>query len=264
MTVAPAGFGGVPALLLGGQRCGRLGAQGRSRMQCSGPPHSGSCAAPRSNTGAAHNRLPRPDGAAVNRLAGNRRGTAGRHARTRRLRRRLAGNRARLRLLQPCHHVGPRWNYRTCGRLACQGWPRRLCSNRQARCWSPRSGGSCRNPRSRSCRRRWCRTRRRWRQRLTRSRKNLARARSGGWRRHRPCRNRCRAQRRMQRCRAARCKRRTDRGWLRPGRFFRAAAARGIRGSLVHWFCERFHYGHGRGFRGLLGDGPRGCGTAFL
>ena len=71
MAVAAARLGLMTALLLGGQRRGRLGAQWRCRVQRPGPPEAaGGCAAARrTDSRPAHNRLARTNRTAIDRLA---------------------------------------------------------------------------------------------------------------------------------------------------------------------------------------------------
>jgi hypothetical protein len=116
MAVAPPRFGLMAALLFGGRnRRGRFHAQGRSRMQCSGAAKSSGRLAAGTHAGPAHHGLSGTNGAAINRLAGNGRGAARRHAGTRRARLGLAGSRPGL--LQLGDHVWTRRNHGTSGWL---------------------------------------------------------------------------------------------------------------------------------------------------
>jgi len=191
MTIS-SGLGGMTALLFDGQRSSGFGPQWRRRRVLRSGASQARSRTAWAHAGAAHDGLSRTNGAAINRLAGNWRGTASRHAGPRCLRLRLAGSGTRLRLLQPRHHVRTRRNHGTRDRLARQCWPG-LSSQRQSGRWHAGRGrrrGSC----SQRCRR-WRRSRG---QRLARARKNLAGARSRGRRRGGPGRNGSGSQRRMQ------------------------------------------------------------------
>ena len=201
MPVASTGLGLMPALLFGGgQRSSRLHAQRRSGMQRSGAAKSWGCAASSASPWAGNSRpshygLAWTNWAAINGLAGHRRGTARGHAGARRLRLGLTWRRTCL--LQTRHHVGTRRNYRTCRRLSSQIRTRWSCSQRHGRRWSRRFNGgrrrrsrrgwNGRRSRGRMSRRRCSQMRSSWRQRLARSRKYLTWPRRCRYRTRRHC-----------------------------------------------------------------------------
>jgi hypothetical protein len=219
MPVAADRLALMPALLFGWDRSGGLGAQRRRGMQRARPPkaswrYSGSWSAG-AHSGPAHNRLAGANRTAVDGLARNERGTAGRQSGPWRLR--LYLTRSRTRLLQPGHHVGTRRNYGTRRglprQIVARLWPQR-CSRRRHRRRSRHrrrrrfgrrgSAGWWSSPRhgsSRNCNRRRGRHGRRGRSRrygLSRSRQDL----TGTRRRNGTGRNRTSAQRGMQRSHA--------------------------------------------------------------
>ena len=207
----------------------------------------------RAHAGTAHDGLSRANGAAINRLSGNWRGTASRHAGARRLRLRLAGSGTRLRLLQPRDHVRTRRNHGAHYGLSGQGWPG-LSSQRQSGRW--RAG---RGRRRGSCSQRWRRRRSRG-QRLARARKNLAGARRRGRRRSRPGRNGGGSQRGMQR-RASSGRQRWPYGrGFRTRGFF----GDGVIGSVGQIGRGRFGNRSGCSFSRLFSNGRRGLDLFFL
>jgi len=209
MPIAATGFGLMTPLLLGGNGRGRLGAQGRRRMRRAWPA-KGTGTAWRSRSGrasahpgSAHYGLAGTNGAAINRLARDRRGAASGHARPGRLWLNLPGSRTRLLLLQTRHHVGARRYDWTSGRLSCEIWTR-LRTQRCARSGTGQRRGAFARGRGRtSYRLGWKRHRHRRhgrrgsgrRQGLPRTRQDLAGARRGNGTR----RNWTSAQRGMQR-----------------------------------------------------------------
>jgi hypothetical protein len=259
----------TPLLLGGGHRRGWFGAQRRRGVQGARPAKCSWAAArggrASADTGSAHHGLAGTNGAAVDRLAGDRRRTARWHAGARRLLLRLPGSRTGLLLLQARHHIGARRHNRTRGRLSgeirarlrAQGRSRsRRCQRRRGRRGGHRRRGywGCgrfaRSRRRRSAGHRLSRRgmrcgrhRRsvRWRrQGLPRSRQDLA----GARRRNRARGNGTGAQWRMQRRSAT-----AGRQW-RPQRR-RLAAKRFFRGTI------------GRAAGGGNGDllrGPGRCG----
>ena len=197
MPVAPARLGLVTPLLLGGDGRSRFGAQRRRGMQCAGPAEGAGAA--RSGRAATHPRsahygLAGTNGAAIDGLAGNGRGTARGHTRPGRLLH-LPWSRTSLLLLQARHHIGARRHDRARGRLSreirARLWPQRRARRRAGQ----RSGSFARGRRRSNAghRQGWKRHRRRRdgcrgtgrRQRLPRTRQNLARA----WRGNRTSRN---------------------------------------------------------------------------
>ncbi len=204
--------------------------------------------------GATHDGLSRTNGAAINRLAGNWRGTASRHPGARRWRLCLAGSGTRLRLLQTRHHVRTRRHHGTHYGLSSQGWTG-LSSQRQRGRWSAgrgRRGGSCSQ--------RWRRWQRSRGQRLTRARKNLAGARSRGRRRGRPGRNGSGSQRGMQRRASSGRQRRPYWRGLRTRGFFGDGVIRSV-GEIGR---GRFRNRSGCAFSRLFGNRRRGRGLFFL
>jgi len=137
--------------------------------------------------GSAHYGLAGTNGAAINRLARDRRGAASGHARPGRLWLNLPGSRTRLLLLQTRHHVGARRYDWTSGRLSCEIWTR-LRTQRCARSGTGQRRGAFARGRGRtSYRLGWKRHRHRRhgrrgsgrRQGLPRTRQDLAGARRG-------------------------------------------------------------------------------------
>jgi hypothetical protein len=228
MPIASARFGLMTPLLLGGDGRGRFGAQRRRGMQRAWPAEGAGAARSRraaTHARAAHHGLAGTNGAAIDGLSGNGRGTACGHTRPGSLLY-LPRSRTSLLLLQSRNHIGARRNYRTRGRLSGQvrAW---LWPQGRARRWAgQRSGRFARGSRrSSTCHRLgWKHHRRRrhgWRgagrrHRLSRPRQNLARA----WRGNRTSRNRTRAQRGMQRSGAASGQWRPQRGGFAAKRFF--------------------------------------------
>jgi hypothetical protein len=130
MTI-PSGRLGLmtPLLLGGGDGRSRFGAQGRRWMQRTRPAKRSWAAGATwttwtagraaTNTGTAHHRLAGTNGATINWLAGDRRGTASRHPGPRSLLLLyLSWRWTGLLLLQASHHIGTRRHHGTRGRLS--------------------------------------------------------------------------------------------------------------------------------------------------
>ena len=165
-------------LLLGGDGRSRFGAQGRRGMQrARTTKRSWSARAAwtarttgraTTNTGTAHHWLSRTNGATIDGLAGNRRGTASRHSGPWSLLLYLSWRRTGLLLLQARHHIGTRRHHGTRGRLSSE-IRARLRAQRCSWSWTSQRSGRF------GCRRRgachWmCRqSYRRWRHRRRRS-----------------------------------------------------------------------------------------------
>jgi hypothetical protein len=264
----------TPLLLGGGDGRSRFGAQGRRWVQRARPAKrswaawaaraawtTGRAAA---NTGAAHHRLAGTNGAAIDWLAWDRRGTASRHPGPRSLLLLyLSWRRTGLLLLQARHHIGTRRHHGARGRLSSE-IRARLRAQRRSWSWAgQRSGrfgwrrrGAGHRMRGQSYRR-WRQGRRRscrW-HRLPRTRQDLARTRRG----HGASRNWTSANWRMQRSSASRGQWRSQGRRFAAKRFFNCT-----NGGLLRGRCSgRLHFGNG-GFcnwRVMLNRGglmPRG------
>ena len=292
MTIPSGRLGLVTPLLLGGgDGRSRFGAQGRRWVQrpratkrswAAGAAWTTGRAA--ANTGAAHHRLAGTNGAAIDWLAWDRRGTASRHPGPRSLLLLyLSWRRTGLLLLQARHHIRTRRHHGARGRLSSEIRARlraQGCSWSWARQRMGRFGcrrrGTGHRMRGQSYRR-WRHRRRRSRrgQRLPRTRKDLARTRRG----HGASRNGASAHRWMQRSSASRGQWRSQGRRFAAKRFFNCT-----NGGLLRGRCSgRLHFGNGgscnwrvmlnRGGlmpRGLLilldglrlGNGDRGVGFA--
>ena len=225
MAIPAARLGLVTPLLLSRNGSGRLGPQRRRRMQGARPAKCSWASSRTAWSGAAdarapHHRLAGTDRTTIDRLAWNGRGTASWSPRPGRLRRRLAGHRTGLLLLQTCNHVRARRHHGTRGRLSCKIGARLWAQRRSGSGRGVRRGGLGRGRRTAGHRLRGkCDGRRRDRHGrrsrghgLARSRQDLAGARC----RYRARWNRSGSQRGMQR-------RRTATGqWRSYGRGFRA------------------------------------------
>jgi len=246
----------TPLLLGGGDGRSRFGAQGRRWMQRTRPAKrsraAGAAGAARTtgraaaNTGTAHHRLAGTNGATINWLAGDRRGTASRHPGPRSLLLLyLSWRWTGLLLLQARHHVGTRRYHGARGRLSSQIRARlraQRCSWSWARQRMGRFGwrrrGTGHRMRGQSYRRWWHRRRRScWWQRLPRTRQDLARTRRG----NRASRNGTSAYGWMQRSSASRGQWRSQGRRFAAKRFFNCT-----NGGLLRGRCSgRLHFENG-------------------